>query len=79
MSVLGQSESDDTSVSELKAKEFMVTGSSILLYLFQWEGGNVDLIPIHIKISVHLLSPAVLILPHPTLHLLTKYFLCVIN
>ena len=39
-----QSESDDIFVSELKAKELMITGSSVLLSLFQWENKNVDLI-----------------------------------
>ena len=37
MSIVGQSESDDIFVSELKAKELMITGSSVLLSLFQWE------------------------------------------
>ena len=71
---MGQSESDDTFVSELKAKELMVTRSSVLLLLFQWENKNVDLITrgslifgIHIKISSDLLCPIILILPHPTL------------
>ena len=45
MSMVGQSESDDI-VSELKAKELMITGSSVLLFLFQWENKNVDLITI---------------------------------
>ena len=74
MSMVGQSESDDSFVSELKAKELMVTRSSVLLPLFQWENENVDLITlgslifgIHIKISSDLLCPTVLILPHPTL------------
>ena len=43
MSMVGQSESD---VSELKAKdqELIITGSSVLLSLFQRENKNVDLI-----------------------------------
>ena len=60
--------------SELKAKELVVTRSSGLLFLFQWENKNVDLITIgslifgiHIKISSDLLYPTILILPHPTL------------
>ena len=44
MSMVGQSESNDIFVSELKAKELMITGSSDLLSLFQWENKNVDLI-----------------------------------
>ena len=31
----GQSESDDIFVSELKAKELMITGSSVLLFSIQ--------------------------------------------
>ena len=42
--MVGQSESDDIFVSELKAKELIITGSSVLLSLFQWENKNVDLI-----------------------------------
>ena len=37
MSMVGQSESNDIFVSELKAKELIITGSSVLLSLFQWE------------------------------------------
>ena len=44
MSMKGQSESDDIFVSELKANEVTVTGSSVLLFLFQWENKNADLI-----------------------------------
>ena len=69
-----QNESDDTFVSELKAKELTITGSSVLLFLFQWENKHVDLITmgflifgIQIKISGDLLCPTILILPHPTL------------
>ena len=74
MSMVGQSESDDIFVSELKAKELMITGSSVLLFLFQWENKNVDLITmgslrfgIQINIlSRDLLCSTILILPHPT-------------
>ena len=44
MSMVGQSESDDIFVSELKAKELMITGSYILLSLFKCENKTVDLI-----------------------------------
>ena len=61
---MGQSESDDIFVSELKAKELTITGSSVLLFLFQWENKHVDLITmgflifgIQIKISSDLLCP----------------------
>ena len=74
MSIVGQSESDDIFVSELKAKELKIIGSSVLLSLFQWENKNVDLITmgslifrIQIKISSDLLCPTILILPHPIL------------
>ena len=35
--MVGQTESDDIFVSELKVKELTMTGSSVLLFLFQWE------------------------------------------
>ena len=38
--MVGQSQSDDIFVSELKAKELMITGSSVLLSLFQRENKN---------------------------------------
>ena len=66
MSMVGQSESGDIFVSELKAKELelKITESSILLSLFQWESKYVDLITIcalsfckQIKISSDLLCP----------------------
>ena len=38
--MVGQSESADIFVSELKAKEIMITGLSVLLSLFQWENKN---------------------------------------
>ena len=66
MSMVGQSESGDIFVSELKAKELMITGSSVLLSLFQWENENVDLITmgslsfgIQINISSDLLCPTI--------------------
>ena len=40
---VGQSESD-IFVSELKANEHTIMGSSVLLFLFQWDSKNVDLI-----------------------------------
>ena len=60
----------------------MVTGSPVLLSLFQWENKNVDLITlgllifsIQIQISSDLLCPIILILLHPTLpHLSMKEF-----
>ena len=42
--MVGQRESGDIFVSVLKAKELIITGSSVLLSLFQWENKNVDLI-----------------------------------
>ena len=61
----------------------MVTGLPVLLALFQWENKNIDLITlgllifsIQIQISIDLLCPIILILPHPTLpHLSMKEFL----
>ena len=39
----GASESDDPfQVSGLKVKDDRITGSSVLLFLFQWENKNVD-------------------------------------
>ena len=74
MSMVGQSESDDIFVSELKAKELTITESSVILFLFQWENKNVYLITIgslifgmQIQISSGLLRLTILILPHPTL------------
>ena len=71
MSIVGQSESDHIFASELKAKELTMTGSLVLLFIFQWENKHVDLITmgflifgIQIKI---LLYPTIFILPHPTL------------
>ena len=34
MSMVGQSQSDDIFVCGVKAKELIITGSSVLLYLF---------------------------------------------
>ena len=66
--------SHDIFVHGVKAKELMITGSSVLLFLFQWENKNVDLITmgslsfsIQIKIPSHLLCPSILILPQFTL------------
>ena len=82
MSMVGQSESDDIFISELKANSLTVTGSPVLLSLFQCENKNVDLITlgllifsIQIQISSDLLCPIILILPHPALpHLSMKEF-----
>ena len=70
MSMVGQRESNDTFASALKAKELVVTRSSVLLFLFQWENMTVDLITmgslifgINIKISSDLLCPTILIFP----------------
>ena len=61
---MGQSESDDIFVSEMKAKELMITGLLILLFLIQWKNKNVDfftmgslIFGIHNKISIDLLCP----------------------
>ena len=63
MSMMGKSESDDIFVSGVKAKELTIIGSSLLLFLFQWENKN-DLITIsslvfsiQIKMSSDLLCP----------------------
>ena len=79
--MVGQSESDDIFVSELKAKdqELIITGSSVLLSLFQWENKNVDLITMSSlifgtqKILSGLLCTTILILPHPTLGLASHH------
>ena len=70
---VGQSESDEIFISGVKAKELMITGSSILLFLFQWKNKNMDLFPmgsvifgIQKKIPSDLLFPTIFILPHPT-------------
>ena len=56
--MVGQSESDDIFVPELKANELMITGSSVLRSLFQWENKYVDLITIgSLNISSALLWP----------------------
>ena len=67
-----QSESDDIFVSGVKIKELMITGLSVLPFLFQWENKNVYLVGslvfgIQIKIPSDLLCPTILILPEPTL------------
>ena len=78
---MGQSESDDIFVSELKAKELMITGSSVLLSLFPWENKNVDLITmgslsfgIQINISSDLLCSNILTF-YPTLPYSERAFL----
>ena len=43
VSMVGQSESDDIFVAELKVKELKMTGFFLLL-LFQWQNKSVDLI-----------------------------------
>ena len=43
MSMVGQSESDNNFVSGVKAKELMITGLSVLFFLFQWKNRNVDI------------------------------------
>ena len=43
MSMVGQREPDDIFAPEEKAKELMITGSSMLFFLFQWKNKNVDL------------------------------------
>ena len=80
--MVGQNEPDDILVSELKAKEITITGSSVLLFLFQWENKNVDLITMgslsfdmQIKILSDLLCPTILILPHPPYKILNRVIL----
>ena len=77
----GESELDDIFVSELKAKELTITGSSVLLFLLQCENKNVDLITmgsvifgIQIKISSDLLCPTIPIFPNSTLQKLSEVF-----
>ena len=67
-----QSESDDIFVSGVKTKELMITGLSVLPFLFQWENKNVYLVHslifgIKVKIPSDLLCPIIFILPKPTL------------
>ena len=71
---MGESESDDVFISGVTVKELMITGSSVLLFLFQLENKKVGLITMgslifgrQKKIPIDLLCPTVLILPHPTL------------
>ena len=66
-----QSESDDIFVSGVKIKELMITGLSVLPFLFQWENKNVYLVGslifgIQIKIPSDLVCPTILILPKAT-------------
>ena len=65
---------DDIFVCGVKAKEFMITGLSVLLYLFHYKNKNVYLFTmgflifgIQIKIPSDLLCPTILILSHLTL------------
>ena len=74
MSMVGQSDPDDIFAPEVKAKELMITGSSMLLLIFQWKNKNVDfftmgslIFGIQNKIPSDMLYPTILILPHPTL------------
>ena len=67
-----QNESDDIFVTGVKDKEFKVTGSSVLLFLFHSKNKTDDLVTIgsftfgvKIKMSSDLLCPTILILPHP--------------
>ena len=65
---MGQSESDDIFVSELKAKERMITGSSVLLSLFQWENKNVDFITMgSLRFGIQINISSDLLCPTPTL------------
>ena len=70
--MVGQRESPGIFVSGVKAKELMIIGSSLLLFLFQWENKN-DFITIgslifsiQIKMSSDLLCPT---LPYQMNHL----------
>ena len=65
--MVGQRESNGIFVSGVKAKELMIIGSSLLLFLFQWENKN-DFITIgslifsiQIKCPVTCFAP-----PYPT-------------
>ena len=69
MSIVGQSESDGVFVSGVTVKELMITGSSILLFLFQLENKKFDLITMgslifgrQINIPSDLLCPTLLYL-----------------
>ena len=44
MSTVGQSESDDAFVPGVKVKGLVITGPSVLFFLFKLENKNVDLI-----------------------------------
>ena len=72
--MVGLSESDDIFVSGVKAKELMITESSILLFIFQWKNKNMDLFTmsslifgIQNKNPGDLLCPTMFILLHPAL------------
>ena len=44
--MVGQSESDNIFVSGVTSKKLKIKGSSVLLFLFQWENKTDDLITI---------------------------------
>ena len=74
MSMMGQHETNDIFVCGVKSNEFMISGLSVLLYLFHYKNKTVYLstmsfliFGIQIKIPGDLLCPTMLILPHPTL------------
>ena len=85
MSMVGQSESDDIFVSELKAKELTMTGSSVLLFLFQWENKHVDLITMGflifgIQIKIYTLPHYIHFAPpHPNLFFIPSYTLFIVT
>ena len=72
---MGQIKSDGINfVSGVKAQEPMITGSLVLVFLFQWDNKNHDfskiyslIFGIQIKMSSDMLCPTILILPHLTL------------
>ena len=67
MSMVEKSESDDVFVSGVKAKESMITGSSILPFLFQWKNKNADLFTIGSLIfGIQNKIPSNLLFPHHT-------------
>ena len=70
MSMVGQSESDDVFVSGVTVKELMITGSSLLPFLFHSENKKVGLITMgslifgrQMKMPSHLLCPPYLLFP----------------
>ena len=79
MSMVGQSESDDIFVSELKAKELTMTGSSVLLFLFQWRNKHVDLITMPMGFLIFGIQIKISTLPHPNLFFIPSYTLFVVT